>query len=96
MKVRNRFAAITTPFGSVVTLTELTAKEALAIARKAASEPYRRVKAAEGEEVEECPRCDGQGGELVKVQTRTPRGSAIVTDKWVACKPCDGRGVLGQ
>jgi hypothetical protein len=93
VKVRNHFAAITTPFGSVVTVTGLTAREAQAIARKAASEPYRRVKPAEGEEVEECPHCDGQGGELVKVSTRTVRGSAIVTDKWVSCKPCAGRGI---
>lgn len=89
---RDHFAAITTPRGSVVTLTGLTQDEAATIARNAASD--RPAERAEGEGATQCGNCQGKGGWTEKVETTTPSGTTVVTEKWVSCRPCKGMGTI--
>ncbi|MEV5411032.1 hypothetical protein AB0K60_19580 [Thermopolyspora sp. NPDC052614] len=89
---RDHFAAITTPRGSVVTLTGLTPDEAAAVASQAASD--RPAVRAEGEGTTKCDNCGGKGGWLEKVETKTPSGSTVVTERWVQCRPCKGMGTV--
>lgn len=90
---RDHFAAITTPHGSVVTLHGLTDQEAAAVAREAASDrPV--LERAEGEGTTQCGNCQGKGGWTEKVETKTPSGTTVVTEKWVKCRPCKGMGTI--
>jgi hypothetical protein len=94
---RDHFAQITTPYGSVVTLTGLTKKEAAEVARDATSDrPVPRSdRPARGDaETRQCTNCQGRGGWMEKVETTTPSGSTVVTQKWVNCRPCKGMGTV--
>jgi DnaJ-class molecular chaperone len=90
---RDHFASITTPGGSVVTLHGLTSDEAAAVAREAASDRP-AVGRAEGEGTKQCTNCAGKGGWTEKVETTTPSGATVVTERWVSCRPCKGMGTV--
>lgn len=92
---RDHFAAITTPYGSVVTLTGLTEQEAGTIARDAASDrPVARPERASDGGTRLCTNCQGKGGWMERVETQSAGGSTVVTEKWVRCRLCKGNGAV--
>ncbi|MEU6785905.1 hypothetical protein ABZ912_42520 [Nonomuraea angiospora] len=92
---RDHFAAITTPAGSVVVVPFLTEQQAADVAAQYGppTEPLPpRVEAAEGQK--DCVPCEGKGHWYEKVETTTPSGATVVTQKRVNCRPCRGTGKL--
>jgi ribosomal protein L34E len=88
----DHFAQITTPRGSVAILHGLTEQEAATVARAATSD--RPVERAQGEGTTQCGNCAGKGGWMEKVETKTPSGTTVITERWVPCRPCKGMGTL--
>lgn len=90
---RDRFAAITTPAGSVVYFPFLTEQQADDIAAQYGppAEPIPPRTEAAGD-TQDCSNCDGQGYWYETVEVDTPSGGKVTTQKRVNCRPCRGSG----
>lgn len=94
MEPRDHFAEITTPRGSHVFLQGLTEAEASAVAAQFAEPEVSKEESVTewAGSTKTCERCQGAGGWNEKVETKTPGGGTVVTQKWVNCRPCRGTG----
>lgn len=90
---RDHFASITTPGGSVVTVSFLTEQQAAGIADQYGppAEPLPPRTETAGD-TQDCTQCGGQGYWYETVEVETPSGGKVTTQKRVNCRPCRGTG----